>query len=198
MGSPHVVLLPGFSRQAEHTAAMADLCRERGWTAVPVTLAPRALAPIYMSTTRLRAVARDIVRSSSGSPVVVVGHSAGASAGCFISAFLRGKADVRGLVMADGVDSPNGLIRRYLPDLSSLRVSAVFADASPCNRNGKLENEIGAYPWVRYVHVLGARHGDFEGNGIAIYTRVCGDRSTPDTSRRFRDELVRQVEWVLA
>lgn len=193
MGPPHVILLPGFSRRAEHTALMAQLCRERGWIPLPVTLAPRALAPLYMSTTRLRAVARDIGRRSPGSPIVVVGHSAG----CFITAFLRGKADVRGLVMADGVDSPNGLIRRYLPELISLRVSAVFADPSPCNRNGKLESEIGAYPWVRCVHIPCAGHGDFEGNGIAIYTRACGDRSTPDTSRRFRDEVVCQVERVL-
>lgn len=198
MGSPCVVLVPGFSRSARHTTVMAELCEERGWRAIPISTAPRALAPLYMSTARLRGIAHDLVRASAGNPMVVVGHSAGSAAGCFLVAMLRGASDVRGLVMVDGVDSPNGLIRRFLPSLESLRVSAVFADPSPCNRNGKLEAEIERFPWVHCVHVPGAGHGDFEGHGLPMYTRVCGDRSSPAVSQRFRDEVLRQVERVLA
>jgi len=151
-----------------------------------------------MSAPRLRGIARHITRTCSGAPVVVVGHSAGAAAGCFLALTLRSECDVRGLVMVDGVDSPNWLIRRYLPNLQSMRVSAVFADASPCNRNGKLEREIVGLPWVHSVHVPGAGHGDFEGHGLAIYIRVCGDRSTAEISREFREEVMRQVERTLA
>jgi hypothetical protein len=151
-----------------------------------------------MSTIHLRGIAREVARRSAGSPVAVVGHSAGSAAGCFLASTLRGASDVRGLVMVDGVDSPNGLIRRYLPSLEPLRVSAVFADPSPCNRHGKLEREIVAFPWVHCVHVPGAGHGDFEGHAVPIYSRVCGDRSTPAISRDFRDEVMRQVEWALA
>ena len=189
-----VVLLPGFSRRAENLQVMSALCADQGWEPIPVTLAPRALAPLYMSRARLRHVSGDILRRCAGRPIVVVGHSAGGAAGCFIARCLaEAGADVRGLVLADGVDSPNGLIRQNLPELRGLRVSAVGAEPSPCNRHGRLGESLRAVPWVHRVDVPGAGHGDFEGHGIAIYRRACGDTSSEETSDRYRRAVVREV-----
>ena len=100
---------------------------------------------------------------------------------------------MRGLVLADGVDSPNGLIRQNLHQLRSLRVSAVGAEPSACNRHGRLGESLRALSWVHRVNVPGAGHGDFEGHGTAIYRRACGDTSSEETSDIYRRAVVREV-----
>jgi dienelactone hydrolase len=131
-------------------------------------------------------------------PIVVVGHSAGAAAGVYITARLRDiGADVRGLVIVDGVDSPNHLIHRHLSELAGLRVAAVLAPPSPCNRQGLLAANLQDRPEVRIEIVPGAGHGDIEGAGVSMYRRVCKDFSSAETAARFRDRVRLSIEWVL-
>ena len=70
--------------------------------------------------------------SASPGPFVLVGHSAGAAAACFIARLLaEGEStSLNGLVLIDGVSSPNHLIRRSLPFLASTPVAAVLAPPS--------------------------------------------------------------------
>lgn len=199
MDADHVaVLLPGFTRQPEDLAVFAEVCRETGWRVISPSLAPRALPFLYMLPTRLRRIASSIAKDSGELPIVLVGHSAGASAACFLAKELvTAGCHVRGVVLVDGVDSPNHLIRRYLPSVRGVRVAAVFAPPSPCNRNGMLAQDITAYPWVRSELVPGAGHGDFEGDGIGIYRRMCKDTSTPQVAQDFRATVLASMEWAL-
>lgn len=199
MSSDHLaVLLPGFTRQPGDVALFARECRESGWLVRSPSLAPRGLPFLYMSSMRLRRLASNIVADSGELPIVLVGHSAGASAACFLAErLIELGSDVRGVVLADGVDSPNHLIRRCLPTLRGIRVAAVFAPPSPCNRNGLLARDIAAYTWVRSDTVPGAGHGDFEGDGIGLYRRVCKDSSTPEVAREFRARVLASMAWAL-
>lgn len=195
---PQVVVLPGFSRRARDVEVFVEECSGHGWDVLALTLAPRVLAPLYMSTRRLRRIARTVAQRGVGRPIVIVGHSAGAAAGCFLARELaRGGSDVRGLVMADGVDSPNHLIAHTLPDLENLRVSAVLAPPSPCNRQGELARILSAFPWVSVSLVKGAGHGNFEGADVALYRRVCRDDSTAEVARGFRMRVREQIHRVL-
>jgi dienelactone hydrolase len=151
-----------------------------------------------MFPSHLRAIADSMRLQAAGAPIVIVGHSAGAAAGVYITARLRYLgADVRGLVIVDGVDSPNHLIRRNLSKLSGLRIAAVLAPPSPCNRQGLLATDLREQPEVRVEIVPGAGHGDIEGAGISMYRRVCKDSSSAETAARFRDRVRASVEWVL-
>ncbi len=129
--------------------------------------------------------------------MVIAGHSAGGAAGTYLAACLRGAgADVRGLVLIDGVDSPNHLIERALPTLIDLRITAVLAPPSPCNRHSLLEQWLADYPSVRVEVVPGAGHGDIEGAGIAVYRRMCQDTSDAQTADRFLAAVLDAITWV--
>lgn len=130
------------------------------------------------------------------SPVVIAGHSAGAAAGCYLATSLMNRdVDVAGVVLIDGVDSPNHLIRETLPQLRELRVGAVLAPASPCNRQGALAQFLSGYPWVRSTFVEGAGHGDIEGAGIGVYRRACKDTSDQATADRFLQAVMEMITW---
>ena len=192
------VLCPGFTRQPSDLGLFATECEVRGWAVLAQSLAPRGLPFLYMVPSRLRRIARTIALDSQNVPLVLVGHSAGASAACYLTEHLVALgSDVRGVVLADGVDSPNHLIRRSLPALRDVRVAAVLAPPSPCNRHGLLERSLAAYPWVRTEVVAGAGHGDIEGDGIGVYRRMCKDLSTPEIAREFRGAVLASMEWVI-
>ena len=98
--------------------------------------------------------------------------------------------------MIDGVDSPNHLIERSLPRLIDLRVSAVLAPPSPCNRQGLLNRRLADFPSVRAEVIAGAGHGDIEGAGITVYRRLCKDASDAETADRFLTAVITAIEWV--
>lgn len=192
------MLCPGFTRQPHDLALFAAECEERGWAVLAQSLAPRGLPFLYMVPSRLRRIARTIALDSHSVPLVLVGHSAGASAACYLAEHLIAfGSDVRGVVLVDGVDSPNHLIRRSLPALRGVRVAAVLAPPSACNRDGLLERKLVAYPWVRLEVVAGAGHGDIEGDGIAVYRRMCKDTSTPHVAKEFRRAVLASMDWVM-
>lgn len=199
MNAPRTaVLFPGFTRQPSDVALFATECEECGWTVLAQSLAPRGLPFLYMVPSRLRRIARTIALDSPNVPLVLVGHSAGASAACYLAErLIELGSGVRGVVLVDGVDSPNHLIRRSLPGLRARRVAAVLAPPSPCNKGGLLERSLASYPWVRREVVAGAGHGDIEGDGIGIYRRMCKDTSTPEVAREFRRAVLASMMWVL-
>lgn len=191
-----VVALPGFTRGPRNLDVFASECSAAGWACVRPSLAPRWLPVLYMVPSRLRRIATSLSRWLSG-PVIVAGHSAGAAAGSYLTAELRhSDVDLRGLVLIDGVDSPNRLIARSLPVLEGLRVAAVVAPPSPCNRQGALDSSLAQFPWVRRWFVPGAGHGDIEGAGLRIYRRACRDTSDDATAGRFRASVMEAIQWV--
>lgn len=159
-------------------------------------LAPRWMPVLYMQRSRLRGIARRLALRAQG-PVVVAGHSAGAAAGTYLALQLaRMGVDVRGLVLIDGVDSPNHLIASTMPTLREvprLRIEAVLAPASPCNRQGALAAALAHEPGIHVSVVPGAGHGDIEGGGSAVYQRACGDRGDEAAARRMLDAVVAAI-----
>ena len=193
---PLVIALPGFTRGPEHLARLAAACNDAGLDCVRPALAPRWMPVLYMERHRLRTTAARLAESATGRPVVVAGHSAGAAAGCALAVDLLAQGiDVRGVVLIDGVDSPNRLIASSLPDLAGVRVAAVLAPPSPCNRHGALARVLAGWPDVRVTPVDGAGHGDIEGPGVAIYRRACGDTSDAATAARFLDAVMDAITW---
>lgn len=191
-----VIALPGFTRQPRHLRRMAAACERRGWVTLTPSLAPRWWPTRYMNRAHLRHLANGLADHAEGGPVVIAGHSAGASAGTYLAKVLRDLAiDVRGLVLIDGVDSPNHLIARTLPALQDLRIAAVIAPPSPCNRSGRLAQSLTSFPEVRVDLIDGAGHGDIEGPGIAVYRRACKDTSDEATAQRFIDAVLDAIEW---
>lgn len=176
-----VLALHGFTRGPQHLAAFGEACEQQGWVCVRPSLAPRWL-PILMNDRRhLTRIAGRLAASGrlTGS-VVIVGHSAGAAAGTWITPTLvRSGIDVAGLVYVDGNDSPNHLIERAWPDLTEIPVRAVMAPPSPCNRQGRLTRFLEQRRPGNVTVVAGAGHGDLEMTGAAIYRRTCGDLSGP-------------------
>ncbi|MBI1350691.1 MAG: hypothetical protein GC156_06190 [Actinomycetales bacterium] len=191
-----VVALPGFTRGPRNLDAFASECAAAGLACVRPSLAPRWIPVLYMVPSRLRRMATSLGGRLTG-PVIVAGHSAGAAAGSYLAARVRqADVDLRGLVLIDGVDSPNRLIAKSLPALEGLRVAAVVAPPSPCNRHGALDSSLAQFPWVRRWFVPGAGHGDIEGAGLHIYRRACGDTSDEATANRFRASVMEAVQWV--
>jgi pimeloyl-ACP methyl ester carboxylesterase len=184
LGSPVIVLLHGFTRGPEHLAALAAACTQRGWSCVRPPLAP-VWAPVLMNSRRhLDRVGARLAPRLTGRPVVVVGHSAGAAAGSWLATRWVGQGvDVRGIVMVDGNDSPNGLIQASWPSLDGIGVRGVLAPPSPCNREGRLERFLEERRPGCTVVIPGSGHGDIEQVASAVYRWACRDASTDDVRR---------------
>jgi pimeloyl-ACP methyl ester carboxylesterase len=174
-----VVALHGFTRKPEHLAAFSEACRRRGWTCVRPALAPRWFPVLTNNRRHLTRIAHRLIKSGRlTGRVVVVGHSAGAAAGSWMTpVFLAAGVDIRGLVYVDGNDSPNHLIERAWPGLSNVQIRAVAAPPSPCNRHGRLTDFLEQHRPGCVVVVRGAGHGDLEMTGAEVYRRLCGDVS---------------------
>ena len=196
--TPIVIALPGFTRGPGHLVRLANACASEGYECLRPALAPRWLPVLYMVPSHLRSIARRLGEAVGGSPIVVVGHSAGGAAGTSLAADLSaGGANVRGLVLIDGVESPNRLIATRLGELDGLRIAAVLAPPSPCNRHSQLEDFLAGYPNVRVEVVPGAGHGDIEGAGIGVYRRMCKDTSDEATADLVLARVMRAIDWVL-
>lgn len=192
-----LVALHGFTRQPEHLAALAAGCVESGITCVRPALAPR-WAPMAIASAgllRRRAEQLSLALVALPTPVVLVGHSAGAAAAVWIAATWM-QADsasppaLAGIVLVDGVDSLTGLIRRGLPLLDAIPMRAVLAPPSPCNRHGALSDYLTAHrPGISEV-IDGSGHGDIEGEERWVYARACGDSSSPDTRARLIADVI--------
>lgn len=154
------------------------------------------MVPRVIDAVAKRLAAQLAARHPVGSRVVVAGHSAGAAAGCQLARRLVAQGvEVGGLVLIDGVESPNHLIARNLPHLGGLRVAAVLGPPSPCNRRGALQDYLTSYPDVRVDVVPKAGHGAIEGSGIGVYRRACGDMTDAPTADVFLATVVDAIRW---
>ncbi|MFM7147258.1 MAG: thioesterase domain-containing protein [Actinomycetales bacterium] len=195
---PVVIALPGFTRAPRHLARLAAACEGAGWECIRPMLAPRWLPVLYLLPSRLHRLAMRLAPRCADRPVVVAGHSAGGAAGTRLASELRtAGVQVAGLVLIDAVDSPNHLIARSLPSLAEVRVAAVLAPPSPCNRQAALERSLAHMPAVRTEVVPGAGHGDIEGAGIGVYRRACKDSSDAAAAERFLVRVIAAIAWVL-
>lgn len=135
----------------------------------------------------------------AGHPVVVVGHSAGAAAGAWLGTrWVDQGVDVRGIVMVDGNDSPNGLIESSWPSLDGVAVRGVLAPPSPCNREGRLERFLEERRPGCTVVIPGSGHGDIEQVESAVYRWACRDTSTADVRRTVLTAVLDTVDDLLA
>ncbi len=194
-----VVALHGFTRQPRHLAAFSEACQRRGWDCVRPALAPRWF-PVLMNDRRhLTRVVERLVRSGRlTGRVVVVGHSAGAAAGSWMTPVLaESGVDVRGLVYVDGNDSPNHLIERAWPRLANVPIRAIAAPPSPCNRQGRLSDFLEQRRPGCVVVVPGSGHGDIEMLGAEVYRRMCGDTSRASQWRAVQGAVLDAVTDVL-
>ena len=180
-------------------AAFSAACQLRGWNCVRVALAPRWL-PILMHNRRhLDHVARRLTPAGRlRGPVVVVGHSAGAAAGSWLTPTLRNLGvHVAGLVLVDGNDSPNHLIERTWNDLASVPIRAVMAPPNPCNRQGRLTSFLEERrPGIVQV-IPGAGHGDVEMSGAPVYRRFCSDKSGPSEWKAVQAAVLACIQELL-
>ena len=188
------LLVHGFTRSPERLQALTDRLADEGLTVIRPRLG--ALSPrTAMSRASALASIVDGIRRIGLDPAlrwVVIGHSAGAAAGTWMAAELIGRGvDMRGLVYADGVESPTRLIAGAWSQVAHLPVFDVCAEPSRCNRQGGLAD------WLRPrregvfgVLVPGGGHGDVEGRQLAIYRWACGDRSPESTRETVLDVLV--------
>lgn len=193
-----VLVFPGFSRSPSHLQLFTAELQGSGYDAVAVKLAPRWLPFMYMNRRRLARIAKALIQKYSHREFVIIGHSAGAAAASFIAIqFLSRGANVKGLIFADGVDSPNRLIAESMRSLGQLPVTAVIATPSPCNRDGLLARDLAHYPNVRMVMIPDAGHGDIEGAGIFIYRKICKDTSTAGVASTFRKALLQALDEIL-
>ncbi len=191
-----VIALPGFTRTPAHLHRLAQACASRGWVCCRPTLASRWIPANYMQPSRIRRVAERLAPELLNARVVVAGHSAGAASGTLMALDLMERGvDVRGLVYIDGVDSPKRLIRCYLPRLMNLRIAAVLAPPSSCNRKGALGHYLADFPSVRIDTVAGAGHGAIEGVGVGPYRRFCDDRTTEVIADVFLAKVLQGIDW---
>ncbi len=191
---PIVIVFPGFTRTADRLKLFVGEVQRSGFDCTAITLAPTYFPVLYMDKRHLRSITRRITVKFPARPLVLVGHSAGAAAATFIASELqKGGADLAGLIYADGVDSPNHLISRYLPRLQGVSIRAVLAPPSACNRHSRLEKYLATQPQVEVRVIPGAGHGDIEGAGIPVYQKMCRDESTVAVAQEFRRALIDDI-----
>ena len=174
-----VLALHGFTRKPRHLAAFGEACQRRGWNCLRPALAPPWLPTAINWRRHLDQVARRLTDSGRmKGPVVVVGHSAGAAAGSWMTPRLVASGvEVRGLVFVDGNDSPNHLIERAWPKLTHIPIRAVMSPPNPCNRDGQLTRFLEDDRPGSVTVIPGAGHGDIEMQGATVYRRFCRDTS---------------------
>lgn len=195
-----VIALHGFTRAPKHLAAFSEACLRSGWNCVRPQLAPLWL-PILMNDRRhLDAVVDRLVESGRlTDSVVIVGHSAGAAAGSWMTPRLLSRGVVvRGLVYVDGNDSPNHLIERSWESLASVPITAIAAPPSPCNRQGRLASFLSARRPGSVLVIEGAGHGDLEMAYRGIYRLTCRDTSGPLQWRAVQTAALTAIESFLA
>ncbi|MDD2857630.1 MAG: hypothetical protein PHU75_03055 [Candidatus Nanopelagicales bacterium] len=194
-----VVAIHGFTRGPQHLEILARACNDQGWRCVRPAAAP-TWAPVVMhSRAHLVRIADRLAPQLRGHEVVVVGHSAGAAAGAWISAaLLDAGVEVRGIVMVDGNDSPNHLIEQSLPQLASVPIRAVLAPPSPCNRQGRLQALLDEQRPGSTTVIPGSGHGDIEMEPSAVYRHACGDDSTLETRHQVLATVVSEIDALLA
>jgi len=177
------VIVHGFTRSPADLEDLSQRCVAMGARTLRPALGSLWWPSSTNNASHLDAVA-EAIRPLATGPVVVVGHSAGASAGSWIAADLQDAGvALRGLVMVDGVESPSGLIRRAWPRLADVPVTAVCAAPSRCNRHGALATWLaGQGRAVHLVTVPGSGHGDIEGRPRTIYRWACGDAWSADAA----------------
>ena len=197
---PTVIALHGFTRQPRHLAAFSEACQLRGWACLRPALAPSLLPTLINSRRHLDRVTQRIVDSGRlEGGVVVVGHSAGAAAGSWITTrLLESHVDVRGLVYVDGNDSPNHLIEKSWAALADVPIAAVMAPDSPCNRNGKLGRLVEARRPGCVEVIERAGHGDLEMADSHVYRWACRDSSGPPEWRAVQEAVLGSVTRFLS
>lgn len=196
---PTVLALHAFTRGPQHLTAFSEACNQRGWTCIRPALAPRWF-PVLMNDRRhLDRVADRLVRAGSlAGPVVIVGHSAGAAAGSWITpTLIEAGVKVAGLVFVDGNDSPNHLIERAWSDLVTVPIRAVMAPPNPCNRHGRLTTFLDARRPGSAVVIPDAGHGDIEMTGATVYRRACKDRSSAATWAQVQHAVLGCIEELI-
>jgi len=194
---PMVIVFPGFSRTASNLTLFTRELDQSHFETVAISLAPRLIPFMYMSKPHLRRVSADIAREYSNRKIVLIGHSAGAASATYIAYQLRLVGiDIMGLIFADGVDSPNHLISKYLPALGNTEIAAILAPPSPCNRNGLLAHTLHSFPGIDIQIIPGAGHGDIEGAGVRIYQKFCKDQSTQAIAMDFREAIIHTLEKI--
>lgn len=195
-----VVALHAFTRGPQHLAAFADACSREGWTCVRPAVAPRWLPILTNSRRHIAHVASRLIASGRlRAPVVIVGHSAGAAAGAWMTPLLRSAGiDVVGLVFVDGNDSPNRLIERSWAQLTDIPIRAVMAPPNPCNRQGRLTAFLDERRPGSTVVVHGAGHGDIEMLGSGVYRRACGDESGPSQWQEVQREVIDAIRTLFS
>lgn len=187
-----VLALHAFTRGPQHLSAFADACGREGWTCIRPAVAPRCLPILTNSRRHIAQVAHRLVASGRlVAPVVIVGHSAGAAAGAWMTPILRSAGvEVAGLVFVDGNDSPNQLIELIWEQLTDIPIRAVMAPPNPCNRHGRLTEFLDERRPGSTVIVPGSGHGDLEMLGAGVYRRACGDRSGPAQWQEVQREVI--------
>lgn len=198
MSDPVVVAVHGFTRGPQHLEILARACNDQGWACVRPAAAPR-WAPVLMNAASLLSrIATRLAPRLEDRPVVVVGHSAGAAAGSWITAdLLDAGVDVRGIVMVDGNDSPNHLILRAMPRLGALPIRGVLAPPSPCNRHGRLQAYLDEHRPGSTTVIPGSGHGDIEMEPSSVYRRACGDDSSLETRHLVLAAVIADVDALL-
>lgn len=191
MTKPVAIVFPAFTRSATDLSEFAATLRNHGFEATAVTLAPKAFPVLYCVKSHLDSIAAKIAREYAHRSVVLLGHSAGASAAAYVASVLKGSlVDLRGVVFIDGVDSPNRLIATSMPSLEGISIGAVLASPSACNRKGVLQKFLADFPRVHVVVIPGAGHGDIEGGDKKIYRWACGDKSDAATAAKFTKAVI--------
>ena len=193
------IAVHGFTRRPSDLDMLARACAEQSL----VVLRPGLSSFFWPHSTNnaayLTQVAAELAVRVPAVPCVVVGHSAGAAAGSWLALQLRALGcDIRGVVYVDGVESPTGLIRRAWPIIGGLRVRALCAPPSRCNRQGRLYTWLGEQRGdvVREV-VPGSGHGDIEGGSAAVYRWGCGDSSGPQVKAAVLSRTLTFIDEVL-
>jgi hypothetical protein len=95
--------------------------------------------------------------------------------------------------MVDGVESPSHLVARSWDRLGPVRVRAVCAPPSRCNRGGALASWLSERGGAEVVVLPGLGHGDIEEPTTGIYRWACGD----DPRQPAGEQLRRTVRtWI--